>query len=203
MQQSATLSNESASQPSPNRPHEPSTRQGARHQIRSNSDIIKSIWEATVLGNLPEPDTGRSIMEPTSNLLLTLSDPPSALGRDSYHYLLLNSWRQFWQRHDLFTAFFLLAVSSTRLNRYPFRMTSVGDGNAACWDWLSFSRIFPTPTSHANGSTKEKVPSIAAERAKARSSDAFAGTRLTVIRGGLRPRYLPVSHFPVKRLESQ
>lgn len=189
MQQSATLSNESASQPSPNRLHEPSTRQGARHQIRSNSDIIKSIWEATVLGNLPKPDTGRSIMEPTSNLLLTLSDPSRALGRDSYHY-------------DLFTPFFLLDVSLERWNRHPFRMTSVGDGNAARWDWLSFSRIFPTPTPHANGSTEGKVPSIAAERAKARSSDA-SGTRVTVTRGGLRPRYLPVPHFPVKRLESQ
>ena len=132
MQQSATLSNESASQPSHNRLHEPSTRQGARHQIRSNSDIINSIWEAAVLGNLREPDTGRSIIEPNIEPSFNSPRPPSALGRDTYYRdNFLIPWRPFWQRHDLSTPLFLLAVSSKRLIWHPFCMTSVGDGNAA------------------------------------------------------------------------
>lgn len=196
MQQSATLSNESASQPSPNRPHEPSTRQGARHQIRSNSNMIKSIWEATVLGNLPEPDTGRSIMEPTSNLLLTLSDPPK-ISQPPLDLLatVLAAARPF---HALLS-----------FGRVFGAMESAPLPHDQCRRWecrvLGLALLFPHfPNTNISCKRVDRRKS-SLHHGRERKSPLLRRVWHAAHRsyGGLRPRYLPVSHFPVKRLESQ
>ena len=127
MQQSATLSNDSVSLPSQDRLHEPSTRQGARHQIRSNSDIIKSIWEASLLGNLRHPDTGRSILEPDIEPSFNSHGTPSlSTGTPSHRDHFLVSWQLCWHRLDIF--YTLPSFWPCLLKRpswHPFRTTSV------------------------------------------------------------------------------